>query len=888
MTSETGPLTTQSPPRVTLVEGDRPRLADIVRTLRTQGLEPHAVSPDSDPLMWLFQTDLLVMDISTARLPKTSRFIRVPQIIVLTPVAGDSLPPWLQTSHVRLELYPQDATQWAGELMQASSPRQPEFKIDAYPPEQLELLFGITQFLSSHLDLDDLLERILALCPYLNAQYSSVLLNESGGGLYYRSTLPGHEELTGASGQRVARRFLEDGLEGWVARHQEAVIIKNTQADARWTKYSYLPNQPYAVAMLPIQLERVAASGVFMLGHPRRGHFGTADLPLLKAAVIQISRALENALLFRNQAQRSVQLALINEATQAATSILNLEVMLRTVVQAIQRSFTLYSVSVYLHSAGNNQLEMKAQARSNQQGEILPATHAPIKALATNHGLIGWAFSHRKTALANDVLRDPRFQTPAPAEVRAELCVPIVIGAKILGVLDLQSTQFESFSGYYVNALETLADQLAIAIENARLYDAFNQRVQELKTLNQIGQAITSTLNLQETLTLITDQTIELMKVAAASVALIDEDANDVWFAAASGEGAEAVIGIRIARGQGIAGWVAESGESVIVPDVYNDVRFFPNIDRFSGFTTQSIMCVPLKTKGSLIGAIEVMNKKDNPFDQDDLALLQAMAAPAATAIENARLYEEKTETIKRLAETQKQLIQSAKLAAVGELAAGVAHEINNPLTTIMGLSSLMLDLPPNSRLDDEAREDFAIMQTEAQRARDIVRSLLNFARTDIPNRQPADFNQLVEEAIFLVLTKNVSSWVTLKKRLTPLPEVSVDTNQIKQVLVNLFNNAIHAMQDRPQPAVLTVSSRLHRKHGQPVVFLSISDTGHGIDPIHLDKIFDPFFTTKEVGQGTGLGLSISYGIVERHGGTIQVESTLNQGSTFVVTLPVE
>jgi two-component system NtrC family sensor kinase len=179
-------------------------------------------------------------------------------------------------------------------------------------------------------------------------------------------------------------------------------------------------------------------------------------------------------------------------------------------------------------------------------------------------------------------------------------------------------------------------------------------------------------------------------------------------------------------------------------------------------------------------------------------------------------------------------------------------------------------------------------MQTEAQRARDIVRSLLNFARTDIPNRQPADFNQLVEEAIFLVLTKNVSSWVTLKKRLTPLPEVSVDTNQIKQVLVNLFNNAIHAMQDRPQPAVLTVSSRLHRKHGQPVVFLSISDTGHGIDPIHLDKIFDPFFTTKEVGQGTGLGLSISYGIVERHGGTIQVESTLNQGSTFVVTLPVE
>jgi GAF domain-containing protein len=258
----------------------------------------------------------------------------------------------------------------------------------------------------------------------------------------------------------------------------------------------------------------------------------------------------------------------------------------------------------------------------------------PDTTVATDHGLLGWAFSRRKTALANDVLRDSRLEVPEPTEIRAELCVPIIIGAKILGVLDLQNTQFESFSAYHVNALETLADQLAIAIENARLYDAFNQRVQELKTLNQIGQAVTSTLNLQETLTLITDQTISLMKVAAASVALIDEEANDVWFAAASGEGATAVIGVRIARGQGIAGWVAESGEAVIVPDVYTDDRFFPDIDRSSGFTTQSLMCVPLQTKGHVIGAIEVMNKENTPFNQDDLALLQAMATPAATAIE--------------------------------------------------------------------------------------------------------------------------------------------------------------------------------------------------------------------------------------------------------------
>jgi signal transduction histidine kinase len=888
MATATGPLTTNLSPRITLLEGEQARLADILSALQGKGMEPYEVSPDTDPLVWLYQTDLLVMDINTARLPKTSRFTRVPHIVVLTPNSDDTLPPWLQTRHIRLESYPNNAEQWVASLSGLFPARQPEFRVDSYPTEQLELLFGITQFLSVHLDLDDLLERILALCSHLNAQYSSVLLQETGNGLYYRSTFPGHEELTGASGIRLGQRLLDNGLEGWVMRHQKAVVIKNTQADIRWYKYSYLPDQPCAVAALPIQLERVAASGFFMLGHSRRGHFSEAELPLLTAVVTQISSALENALLFRNQAQRSVQLALINEATQAATSILNLEVMLRTVVQAIQRSFALHSVGVYLYHADNNQLELKAQAVSNRQGNIMAVSLTPDTTVATDHGLLGWAFSRRKTALANDVLRDSRLEVPEPTEIRAELCVPIIIGAKILGVLDLQNTQFESFSAYHVNALETLADQLAIAIENARLYDAFNQRVQELKTLNQIGQAVTSTLNLQETLTLITDQTISLMKVAAASVALIDEEANDVWFAAASGEGATAVIGVRIARGQGIAGWVAESGEAVIVPDVYTDDRFFPDIDRSSGFTTQSLMCVPLQTKGHVIGAIEVMNKENTPFNQDDLALLQAMATPAATAIENARLYEEKTETIKRLAQTQNQLIQSAKLAAVGELAAGVAHEINNPLTTIMGLSSLLLDSSSHNCLDDETREDLGIMQTEAQRARNIVRSLLNFARTDTPNRQPTDFNQLVEEAIFLVFTKGVSSWVTLKKRLTPLPEVNLDPNQTKQVLVNLLNNAIQAMQEGQKPAVLTIITHLQTQRENSAIVLSVSDTGQGIDPIYLDKIFDPFFTTKEVGQGTGLGLSISYGIVERHSGTIQVESTPNQGSTFVVTLPVK
>ena len=417
--------------------------------------------------------------------------------------------------------------------------------------------------------------------------------------------------------------------------------------------------------------------------------------------------------------------------------------------------------------------------------------------------------------------------------------------------------------------------------------------MQELKSLNEIGQAVTSTLNLEETLTLITDQTTRLMEVAAASVLLRDGSGKEIWFAAASGEGAEATIGVRIPYGQGIGGWVVSHGEPVIVSDVQADKRFFADVDKLSGFTTKSVLCVPLITKGSTIGALEVMNKRHGTFNHDDLVLLQALAAPAATAIENAQLYEKQRQTIESLAETQYQLVQSAKLAAVGELAAGVAHEINNPLTSIIGLTGVLQDTLPTLLPDQgEINEDLQMIYAEARRARDIVRNLLNFARAEPPKLLPVDFNQLIEEAIFLIYTQNISKKIKLRKTLSHLPEILLDTNQIKQVLVNLLNNAIQAMLDYERPAILTVTTKYQslnnsQSNKNAVVICTISDTGPGINPQHLDKIFDPFFTTKEVGKGTGLGLSISYKIIEKHGGTIDVNSDAAQGTTFIVTLPV-
>jgi two-component system NtrC family sensor kinase len=261
------------------------------------------------------------------------------------------------------------------------------------------------------------------------------------------------------------------------------------------------------------------------------------------------------------------------------------------------------------------------------------------------------------------------------------------------------------------------------------------------------------------------------------------------------------------------------------------------------------------------------------------------MAAPAATAIENAQLYDRLRQGMRKLEETQAQLVQSARLAAVGELAAGVAHEINNPLTSIIGFTRLLLeDLPP----DDPIRTDLETIDREAARTRQIVRALLDFARTSEPVLVPTDLNALVEEAMMLVCTRSVLTKVTLEKNLSPLPPVMLDTNQIKQVLVNLLNNAIQAM---PNGGRLTIATRLTEQemngiyHQMAAIY--VNDSGVGIPPENLERIFDPFFTTKEVGQGTGLGLSVSYSIVEKHSGRIEVQSVPDEGSTFTLLLPV-
>ncbi len=237
-------------------------------------------------------------------------------------------------------------------------------------------------------------------------------------------------------------------------------------------------------------------------------------------------------------------------------------------------------------------------------------------------------------------------------------------------------------------------------------------------------------------------------------------------------------------------------------------------------------------------------------------------------------------------AESETKLLQSEKQASVGKLAGGVAHEINNPLTGIFTFTHMLLkrkDIP------EEARQDLETIAQETERVRKIVKGLLDFSRQTELDREPTDVNRLVRFTMSLVENQALIKGVSLNfEPGERLPTITLDRNQMQSVLLNIVINALDATEPGGSITVTTGIGVSTSKPGQNGIEILCTDTGCGIPPENLHKLFDPFFTTKDVGHGTGLGLSVSYGIVERHGGTIWVQSKVGKGSTFKVWLPIE
>jgi signal transduction histidine kinase len=291
-------------------------------------------------------------------------------------------------------------------------------------------------------------------------------------------------------------------------------------------------------------------------------------------------------------------------------------------------------------------------------------------------------------------------------------------------------------------------------------------------------------------------------------------------------------------------------------------------------------LLVPLITDSRLIAVLCVGEKLSGEiYEADEIELLETLLKEAGIALQNARLYADLERQLDELRRTQDQLTHSAKLAAIGELAAGIAHEVNNPLTIIIGQAHLL-------RRRGELAADHPALEaidTQAARAAHMVRGMLDFSRRRPRNTQNVVLGDVIERALTLV-TDKLRSIETVKLLDESNPAVFGDRDELTQVFINLIGNAADAM---PNGGRLVVSTEVRRQDDVTYVSAQVADTGTGIAAELRDQIFESFFTTKPEGKGTGLGLTITRDIVKNHEGTIEVDSAVGKGTTMIVNLPL-
>ena len=404
---------------------------------------------------------------------------------------------------------------------------------------------------------------------------------------------------------------------------------------------------------------------------------------------------------------------------------------------------------------------------------------------------------------------------------------------------------------------------------------------QELDTILKFSALINSSLNIIEVLDNAMKWAEEFIDAEASSVYELEEDNNELSIRLARGEKKRAVEGLKLTVGEGIAGSVVATGKPVVIQDVRNDKRFSDKIDRLTGFKTRSMICVPLILRDRPVGALQVMNKRNRePFRQADLELLNSMAQLIAVAMENAKLYqrlEEKFEmTSQELASTQKKLIRSERLAAMGHLVQGVAHEIRNPVMTIGGFAHrIKRELNHNYKL----QKYIDIILDESGRLERLVREVRDFSEIQSASLLLDTIEPAIHEVLQIFEPLAGNRHVKLSVEIADdLPQISMDSSQLVIAMSNIMENALESM---PKGGNLTLQAIRDDRH----LLVSFRDTGLGIDPEQLDAIYDPFVTSKT--RGAGLGLTMVYQIVMNHHGEIKISSALDKGTDVTIQLPI-
>jgi signal transduction histidine kinase/putative methionine-R-sulfoxide reductase with GAF domain len=619
---------------------------------------------------------------------------------------------------------------------------------------------------------------------------------------------------------------------------------------------------------------------------------------------------------------------ILQSITRIANSTLDLDETLQQIIEVIKAKLHIDGCSIYLADENFQFLDLKASSG-------LPQDTSQFIRLEIGKGITGWVAQHKTTLALSDAHNDPRFVYFPEIEeekFKSMLSVPILINEQCIGVVNIHTMEQRDFTDLEILIMETIASQMSGCIRNAMLYSNSQMLLKEQTIFYDISLAVQTSIKLEHGLWIILSGITmgEAGGFNRAMLFIINEKTNVLQgYMGLGPDSPEDAFRIWTEWGskkRNMLQWVVSEAdkdeyknsdfnqfvqrlsfpiqpetnilaETVIQKTQFNvtDAGSHPlvNDEFIQALGTNVFATVPLIAHKEVLGVILVDNRYNNqPISDDQLRLLTRFATHASWVIENSRLLTKLLETNRELLSTKEQLVQSEKLAALGEISAEVAHEIKNPLVSIGGFARRLEKKIKNYSEKFDHHEELTniadysnIIMSEVDRLEKLLTNILMYSKAGVLEREPCDINELLEEGIFLFKSGFFMKGIAVHRQLGgDLPPLQLDRPKIKQVLINLFYNAMESM---PSGGGLTIET-YHEKYigGTNVITVRIEDTGGGIPQDIFENIFNPFFTTKS--SGTGLGLSISRKIIEIHGGTIQVENNIGRGVTVFLHLPLQ
>lgn len=744
---------------------------------------------------------------------------------------------------------------------------------------QVQISTEVAQEIATAPALDDLFRRIVNRVQERFGYYyvQVYTLEEAGGPSPYLLL----QEGTGSAGgimKAVKYRIplaAEKSLIAQAARQGEAVLVNDVSQDPGWLPNALLPETKSEIAV-PIKL-KAQVLGVLNVQSDTLDGLTQEDQFLLVGLCGQIAVAID---------YRQAEVALVRRAEEmSALYQTSLEINAKLDISALLQ-LILQRASILLGT------EMATLALVNADGlglEIVAGYNRPEAELGTvvpfGEGISGRIAQTGEVMMITDYVHwSGRIMPPRDEIVGRILGVPLKQGDQVIGVINVFDEAVGAFEENEVQLLSLLANYAAIAIQNARLFKA-QQRQQEIaETLGEVARVVNSSLKLAEVLDRVLMELEKLIPYDSAHVLLVEGDYSRM-VAARYFAGQEEMVGKVIPlTAVPLSAKALHHRQPLIIPDTQHEPLFKP---AFSGSVpVRCLILIPLSRHDESIGLLGIASYTPNRYREEDTGLAFRFGQQVVIGIENARLYEQvqhyNLELEQRVAErtaelkaAQEQLVRRERLAVLGQLAGGVAHEIRNPLGVISNAIYFLQMVLTDT--DELVKEYLAIISNRVHEAEQIVSDLLSMSRVKPAQREQTVISSLVNE----VLTRHPPPpMVTVTTHIPAnLPPILVDPQQIRQVLANLVTNAYQAIPERGELIIegCTEGSRIK---------LSFRDTGIGMSPETMAQIFEPLFTTKA--RGIGLGLSVSKNLVEVNGGTIQVESIEGQESTFTLLLPIK